>query len=610
MNVHEKLAFEASKALRGAPNVVERMDNLMKSGSPSIKDVAYALKMRTKDDYKIIDKVLKKKEKSNTYSVNNIRDIVGLRIVNLYRLDALNVIPILLDRIEENSGNSETDLFWENPIEEVIIYSVNPTGDAQNLPSRIFSVFESRNYKEKTTINESPQNYSSTHIVAWCRGKYNGEYLPVPVEIQIRTALEDVWSEIDHQLKYKRQNIANDVDSASIAAIENCLSHLGVMKTLNDGLAQYGDQVKIQISEIDQRVKRTGRSRLAEEPTKRLETHTEFSGELKKLVCEVFGETREVINNYKFDSYSYTSRNTELSSLLEKLEKLRNDELVCSKENPPELQSELDYVIQMETALVYYELGKGMGKTAGNNHLLNAQQIYSKMESLYPRRGIVQFRHGRVLASLSNYELAIEKLESLLGNLDSTDIEPDHWVVPSTHRLLGYYLWDTGAKLRTMSGDFETESDRHRFQEYAFKAIAESRKASLISVKVEQEPNEVPHESDRIMSVSNTIFFVVEFIEAGGSWSKLAELGLDSDEIKKLMNEVSQFDRDAFVDHRKVNTLRRAYHCLGEKAQAIEYAQLAVKILEDSSFYDRGGNSSEETVLRHCKAFLEDNLED
>src|SRR5262249_11528598 len=87
-------------------------------------------------------------------------------------------------------------------IEEIAIYSTNPEGDVQALVSRLQNIFETWGLKDKVRVEPAPTNYTSIHIVVWCRGKYRQEYRNVPVEIQIRTALEDVWGEIDHSLKY------------------------------------------------------------------------------------------------------------------------------------------------------------------------------------------------------------------------------------------------------------------------------------------------------------------------------------------------------------------------------------------------------------------------
>lgn len=609
MTEEDHLDYEATKSLRGVQSVMDRLSNIMAAGSPSIKDISYAIKMRPKDDFKIREKVLKKRnEDKPNYTVKDIRDILGLRIVNLYRLDSLAVVPMLIDRIEENSGNNETNLFLENPIEEVHIYSVNPMGDAQNLPKRIESVFVDRGYGSKTAIIEKAENYTSTHVVAWCRGKYGNHHVPIPVEIQIRTALEDVWCEIDHQLKYKRDEKTTLTDSASAASVENCVAHLGVMKTLNDGLAQYGDQVKIQIDEIDERVKRSSRTRLAEEPTVRLSKFESFSGAVKDKICEALGESREVINDYSIDSYSGSSRNAKLLQVLDNIDKFVESD-ICIGLPDEGLKREVEYVFGMERALIRFELGKGLGKSGGNQYLLDAQQIYQRMESDFPDRGIIHYRLGKVLAALNNKSLGVDKLNSLVENFHNTDLNENHWVKASALRLIGFFRWEEASKLKENNGDktnFRSSGDESQFRALTLEAVDYSIKASNVVVERPPEPNEVPHESDRKMSVSNVAFFIVEFLENGGKWEGLMEIGVDETKFQSYLAELSQFETDSFIDYRKANTLRRAYSFLGNIEKALEFANLAVKSLEALSFYDRGGKTAEEKVLRECKRFLHD----
>lgn len=135
------LEQEALEARRGADHVQTHLLKMLDIGSPSVSELAYAVKSRIKDDYKIVQKVEKKREERAAYNVSDLRDIVGLRVVTLYRLDALAILPIFLERIKENSGKDETKSLLENPLEEIKIYSVNPQGDAQNLAIRVESIF-------------------------------------------------------------------------------------------------------------------------------------------------------------------------------------------------------------------------------------------------------------------------------------------------------------------------------------------------------------------------------------------------------------------------------------------------------------------------------------
>ncbi len=241
------LSYQAAVAKRGASSVVKRLLNLVNEGAPSISDLAYAIRAREKEDFKIVEKVQRKRIEDPTYDVNRLRDIVGLRIVTLYRLDALEIIPRLIELIQANAG-TDTALFESADLEEIKIYSTNPRGDAQKLPKEVANLFNSLGYGSKVAIDGMPSNYTSIHLVVWCRGRYRDAYRRVPVEIQIRTALEDAWGEIDHKLKYKQPTLQLPTHDA--AALQACLTHLNVMKTFIDGAAQYADQVRLQADAV------------------------------------------------------------------------------------------------------------------------------------------------------------------------------------------------------------------------------------------------------------------------------------------------------------------------------------------------------------------------
>lgn len=97
---------------------------------------------------------------------NKIRDLVGFRIVLLYKDDW----PIVHDYIISHFK------FAEKPFAYVV------KGDDEN------------RYKEKNVRVKHRKDYRSVHYVVKCSGCY--------VELQVRTLAEEVWGEIDHNLRY------------------------------------------------------------------------------------------------------------------------------------------------------------------------------------------------------------------------------------------------------------------------------------------------------------------------------------------------------------------------------------------------------------------------
>ena len=585
------LEQEALEARRGAEHVQTHLLKLLDVGSPSVSELAYAVKSRIKDDFKIVQKVENKREGKPDYSVSDLRDIVGLRIVTLYRLDALSILPILLERIRESSGKDETKLLLEQPLEEIKIYSVNSQGDAQNLAIRVESIFKDMGYGDKCKIEQKTENYTSIHMVIWARARWNKKFLDVPIEVQLRTALEDVWSEMDHQLKYKKHDRATD--SINTGLISNCLAHLNVMKTLNDGLAQYGDQVKIQIDHIDNSIRHSARIRLSEEPGRRLLKIGEYDGEIKERVQSVLGKSREAFQDGLEDVRTSTRR---INTLIEVDRELKKyiDELGDIGLGD-ELTNELFYVFSMERALINFEVGNRVGAVASNKYYVISQGIYLSLERQYPDRAIIYYRLARVLYALGQRDSAIEKMAALIDDYDSYDLPDNHWVRASANRVLGFWSWKKAGRIGEEPEGLIVKADLP----LVLDAARHSLEASKIQVDESTAPLEGGGESPRLMALNNVLFFTVEYLESGGEWMELGEVGISKRNFADWAGELQQYE-PASADFRKLDTLRRVALADGRIEDAKGYAVEAIEQLRAAGVRDRGGATVEQHVLRKC----------
>jgi ppGpp synthetase/RelA/SpoT-type nucleotidyltranferase len=403
---NERLELQTFNALRGADDVERRLWIEMSTDVPSIEDMAYAIKIRTKRDYKIIKKVLRKRiEKSDpAYDVLRLRDIVGLRIVTLYRLDALRVIPALLKKILTKSPQ-DNSLFIHDRFEEVVIYSTNAEGDAQGLVNRIRSIFEAHGLKHKVRVEQARSNYTSIHMVVWCRGKYDAEHREVPVEIQVRTALEDVWGEIDHSLKYKRELSTADGVVAQQKRIDGIFAHLNVMKTLIDGVAQYADQIKIQLDEIDTDVIQSIPSRSAQNPLDILDGLPDLPPAIRALVAKAVEREPIILDTTQDDALT-------LATLQQAREILEEAKAALAEQKiSPLTQREANYAIDMEHALTLFEIGKRV--ESGANILAESEKLYCANEEKFPTRALVKYRHAGVLDALGDRTSAMAKFREV-----------------------------------------------------------------------------------------------------------------------------------------------------------------------------------------------------
>lgn len=140
----------------------------------------HSLNTRVKDPEHLIEKVirknpdfLKKKAKSGGGSITvdnyerRIKDLAGFRIVLLYKDDW----PIVHDYIV-----NQFKRFNETPFAYVV------KGDNEQI------------YKDKNVRVKHRNDYRSVHYVVRVKGCL--------IELQVRTLAEEVWGEIDHDLRY------------------------------------------------------------------------------------------------------------------------------------------------------------------------------------------------------------------------------------------------------------------------------------------------------------------------------------------------------------------------------------------------------------------------
>jgi ppGpp synthetase/RelA/SpoT-type nucleotidyltranferase len=568
--IDQELELATMRALRGAEELRGRLLVEMSTGTPAVADLAYAVKVRVKEDYKIMEKVASKRLKRPQYGVGDLRDIVGLRIVTLYRLDALTVIPPLIRTIQ--SGGTSTSLFRPNSLEEIIVYSTNPKGDAQDLSSRLMSLFKGEGLGDIARVDETPQNYTSIHMVAWGRGKYRDSYQDVPVEIQIRTAFEDVWGEIDHALKYKRHRAANaQGPHANAERLQTSLAHLNVLKTMIDGIAQYADQIKLQITELDGNRVRSSVSKSAEEPLKRLGPLRDLPTELKTAIGQAVAHAQPALE---------AGPGAEAD---EKLPRLRAslDELQAAADRLSELDGlsaktikETDYVITMQRALLLFEIGNTLDN--GLAPLTQAAKAYAAMEAKFPGRLVVKYRLAKVLDALGQRAAAISKLREVRTKLGTKGepLEKDHWIRAAAPRILGVLLWEEADSLRGSDSGGRASQERLALLREAFEVTRE-----IYDLKI-KETARVAATSERAKAANNLLYYALEFLEMARSTGDTPN-GVEDDAVREYLHELGGDAPEFVEDWRFLDTARRALAYLGDTKKAAIAAERLLAMIDE-----------------------------
>lgn len=497
-----------------------------------LNKVAYAIRSRTKSVEKIIQKVHNKRNHKNpqkakpNYEPESIRDIVGVRIVTLFREDMISVLKDMLKLIEHDSDGISP--FTKDLVEEAIIYSPEVAGDTQAISNRVRAVLRSSGFEDVTHNEVMESMYSSIHLVVWCEVSHENKKSKVPVEIQIRTVFEDAWGEIDHKLRYK----SDDIDENREA-----FPHLNVLKSFTDGCSKYADLIKLDCAEQTTiHVPRTMmRAKGAQDVLKLI-------GEIEPSVVQQIGEAYSAQSlAFKEVGKSRAPQFLDAAALFKNIS-INNPSL---SENTGTL---FNYYMTMERAFCYLESGD-------NGSLDKAVSIYLDMEKEYPTHPIITYRLAIALAAVQDEEEAIKALQRSKEKLDpNTD---DNWLTFSVHRRLGFLHWQVCTKI-DMSAEEKTNLLLLAYQEtekcltYAGGAV------------------------DRKGALNNLVYFALDYFESEPSHR------IKLPEVEEYFTEFEGIVNISTANIYQLDTLARVYLYQDNLSQAKIVARKIEELLRKS----------------------------
>ncbi len=127
-------------------------------------------KSRIKSKESIVNKLRKKNLDVNVENmINNIRDVVGVRLVCSFLTDIYDIVSLI-----------------------------------SNIPD--INIIERKDY----ISNPMDNGYTSYHLIVSVPIKYNNIKEYVNVEIQIRTVAQDFWASLNHKIQYKHEENVPD----------------------------------------------------------------------------------------------------------------------------------------------------------------------------------------------------------------------------------------------------------------------------------------------------------------------------------------------------------------------------------------------------------------
>lgn len=513
----------------------------------------YATKIRVKNETAIIEKVLRKRVEKQTYDIDSITDIIGVRFILLFKQSIPALVENLIGII--NCRDSINNPFNNCNILEVIYYTNYHDNENTDLLKKYFQAIN-----KDVDVRISAEGYSSLHIV--CRLDTQGNLAlqgyKYPIEIQIRTAFEDAWGEIDHKYGYsKRRSNENSAPHPTLN------KHLKTLKKFVDACVDYADLI---IDESNIEVNHKDHAKILNVPDNFsiIELFTRNSINIKFIEAfeQIIHEKESVINS---------SDSAGLSNCADKFETLSESYIESFTSSVSEDRVDLFLFYCYENQALCY-LASNTEK-----NLAKSINIYKMLLLQDTENALVQMRLGQALGKAKKFEEGITHLRKAYDNaVNNTTtnfelLEEDlNYILIKTPKLIGYYNW------MYIANNIETFTHEQIISNY-LEAYEYGLKA-LESLSV--------NDTDYIDYLNNIIFYASEIY-------KLDKGRIDKSIIKAYLIKIQALcSNPATIDASILQTLVNASDFIDNKEDLIEYA----KLLKNKIYSQESGFDSKEAI--------------
>jgi ppGpp synthetase/RelA/SpoT-type nucleotidyltranferase len=424
------------------------LDQLRRTG---VTSDCYAIKYRVKSKEDLLEKLQRKTAKKADYEIYDITDVIGVRLVTLYKGDMLMVYRRLIELL--SSPNNGSPILHSAP-EEIIIYRGTSLRD--DVPKEIQRTTKIHFKHADVKVVTSQEGYSSIHVICRLANPLTDQRLQqlqiqysLPIEIQIRTVFEDAWGEIDHKYGYvhrEGKSTGTPVPNAHLIK-----AHLQSLKGFTDACMEYAECIRndAQPEKLDPAA---GAARTISVPS-------------DDDILERF--RRNHINEELITRYSEArSERTRAAALVDT--NSSRDQINSAYLQAAELFRGLAHDVAQGhtisnlkdgTRLFYYysAMNEALCLLSTNqpDHINAAIEIYRPLENHYKKYSLVKVRMGQALSRIGQIDEAITSLrqademfakQSQLAHesgkwedhLPKTDHDHIHLTLP---KVLGFVLW-------------------------------------------------------------------------------------------------------------------------------------------------------------------------
>jgi ppGpp synthetase/RelA/SpoT-type nucleotidyltranferase len=525
---------------------------------------AYAFKNRIKSWEAVKAKVRRMRSSQSAQGTTqsdcqptDLGDISGFRIVTLFQSEMVDVLSKVLDLIATKSEKESIGSFISNPVEAIEIRSSRPPEDPLSIRNLVHELLISRSLEGFIT-DTAQEVYSSLHMLV--KARVGSE--EAIVEIQIRSVFEDAWSEVNHKLRYGPTKAAVKFHVETGERMERSgrevwHPHLDALKSLSDGCAQYADLIH---RDFLRNSNGSARSTDAQSVDTAEETKALFSGcspSIKALVSHAVDARDEA---EKLDEKNLPEREAAFTRAAEGFSKAQT---VLETDHDHDLGKTKKASKPLPEAQ-YKKLRRSLrGQQAfcmmfsKNEELRNgAEKLWRELSTEDPADPIPYYRLAQNALERSKWASARELFEEARKCLKN-DYPQYHWVHKALPRQLGYVIW-------RIAEVEDNDSNKVALLEEAL---------SLTSAALVGPPDMDGEKATKreVLARNNLVYYAWELTNY-----------VESARVSQLRTEIiPHYDylRNRHpMDHTigRTDTLMRAAHLLGDKHNAVQFANTII----------------------------------
>ena len=573
----DNLSQQAQDAIAGANEVLDRLRAAFALSTRNNSELVFYTRSRVKDPSSLVAKLFDRQQRyAGKYNITDVTDIVGYRIVVLYD-DQLGDALRLVMTVLRNCYHTDDKLIdsrnvWEN-IHEVKMF---PRRNRQDDPYvSLHNQFCLEHPDVAGTkiklVDASDSDYSSMHIIIYLNSYSLGSKKRVPVEIQIRTAIEDVWSEISHKNKYKVRR--PNVWSPDLAKLyDDNDNRVNIVKQhFDSGLPSQISDIRKTTDKILEQIHHISSNQTSGYQS----TVTNLIFQIG--VSEIGPKLRRAIDTYDSQLRSFRSRNSlrGAEALARQLRTIRD---LTTSVGDTQLRANVESLLNFEIARVEalsirQELMRLKARRKLTDEVRENREITLKERAFRAYTAIDDFQRNEnaLLKSISLCEFwkfylcrysdaANHSTSHLISCQSSLIVDPLinsshvlHYMVP---RLLAYDNWEaaeaereTLLKLDVKAGNI-IQSMRRKYADSLKFSLASDQK--LHSVSIDRSNNDLIHfrsRWDKYISLNNVVQYSSDCLNNGVGEYFFSEIGYGFDQFERDVEKLRTMAERVKVDH-------------------------------------------------------------